>query len=70
MDEIPHEELRVETWPRVPPGGQRVGVVTGVKITHLPTGVEACVNADRSQHRNKRIAYDMILAALTHPDFR
>lgn len=66
---IPAEDLKFETYDPRPPGGQRVGVSHGVKITHLPTGTVAVCMTARSQFRNKAIAMDMILAALTHPDF-
>lgn len=67
---VPDTDLKVEPWSPRPPGGQQVGVATGVRVTHLPTGLEAVCNTDRSQHRNKRIAVQMIEAALTSPDFR
>lgn len=65
------EDLNVEAWPpRKPPGGQHVGTgPSGVKVTHIPTGIEACVETHRSQHVNRLIAVEMIEAALTHPLF-
>jgi protein subunit release factor A len=63
-------ECTTELWPPRPIGGQQVGSgPQGVKVTHLPTGVVACCDVGRSQHYNKVIALDMILAALTHPKF-
>lgn len=67
---IPAEELKVEVWPERDKGGQHVGIVTGVRITHLPTGIMACCQTNRSQHRNRQIALEMIEAALTSPNFR
>ena len=70
-DDIPHEDLKVECWPHRQKGGQHVGGgPVGVKVTHLPSGVEAFCETARSQHINKLIALDMILAAITHPKFR
>lgn len=63
-------DLKVEAWPPRDKGGQHVGTVTGVSVTHIPTGITATVNTDRSQFRNREIAMDMILTALTHPRFR
>jgi hypothetical protein len=37
-------------------GGQRVGMDTGVRATHLPSGISTECNDDRSQHRNKEKA--------------
>lgn len=69
---IPPEDVKVESWPpRKSMGGQHVGTgPSGVKVTHLPTGIEACVEISRSQFDNRSIAMDMILAAITHPRFR
>ena len=51
-------------------GGQHVGGHSGVRATHVVSGITAYVNIGRSQHINKMIAEDMILTALTHPKFR
>ena len=65
--------VRVEIWP--PPdhesrGGQHVGSgPSGVKVTHLATGITATCEAGRSQHVNRTIAMDMVLSAITHPMF-
>lgn len=67
---IPDSDLKVECWPPRQTGGQHVGTETGVKITHLPSRIEAMVDIGRSQHRNRTIALNMIEAAITHPDFR
>jgi protein subunit release factor A len=62
-------DITFETWPPRS-GGQQAGVTSGVKATHVPSGIEAVVNIGRSQHRNKQIAEDMILSAITHPQYR
>lgn len=67
---IPAEELKIEALGWEHPGGQHVGTPTGVRITHLPTGLVAVCKTERSQHRNKAIALDMILGGLTSPMFR
>jgi len=70
-DEIARE-CDCEQWPpRAQPGGQHVGTgPSGVKITHRSTGIVACVEISQSQHINRMIAHNMILAAITHPRFR
>jgi len=73
MDEIPPEDLKFEAWPIQGihhRGGQHVGTNPGVRATHIPTGIMAYVETERSQHINRMIATDMILAAITHPRFR
>lgn len=69
---IDPDQLKVETWPkRESRGGQHVGTgPSGVKVTHIPSGVEAFVEIGRSQHINREIAVSMIEAAITHPRFR
>jgi len=63
--------LRIEAWPPRQTGGQIVGIgSTGVKVTHLPTGMTATCDFERSQHRNKQLAVAMIEGGLTHPSFR
>lgn len=59
--------LQIETWPPHKIGGQNVGVIsTGVKIEHLPTGIVAISNAERSQHKNKKVAMEMIRSGLEY----
>jgi protein subunit release factor A len=68
---IDAEHLKVEVWPPRERGGQHVGITSsGVKITHLPTDTVAISMLSRSQHKNKMVAMDMILTALTHPQGR
>ncbi len=63
--------LKLEHWPpRQDRGGQHVGTgPSGIKVTHIPSGIEACVDIGRSQFINREIALDMIAAAVTHPRF-
>jgi peptide chain release factor 2 len=42
-------------------GGQTVGcVIYPVRVTHIPTGLVAECGYQRSQHKNKSVAMDMI----------
>lgn len=57
------EDLKIEVLddPRFSKGGQHVGMPSlGVKITHVPTGIIAQCQIERSQHRNKNVAQAMI----------
>jgi peptide chain release factor 2 len=63
-------DLKIEALCRRPPGGQHVDVETGVRITHIPTGLVAECDAARSQHRNRLIAMDMIMGGITSPHYR
>lgn len=64
------KECKVEVALNRVMGGQHVGTDNGVKVTHKPSGIVAIVNSGRSQHTNRTIAVDMIMAALTHPKFK
>jgi hypothetical protein len=66
------DDLRIEPWllPK-PPGDQRVGTSPhGIKVTHIPSGIEACVGVGQSPFANREIAINMIEAAVAHPRFR
>lgn len=65
---IPATDLKIETDPYSPPGGQHVGVSTGVRVTHIPTCTIVTCGLARSQYRNVRIAIAMLEAGLTHPN--
>lgn len=68
-----HEAIKYECYPISgidQRGGQHVGGHSGVRATHVISGITAYVNIGRSQRDNKLIADDMILAAITHPRFR
>lgn len=69
---IPDEDLKVELDdPRMGLGGQHCGgAYNGIRVEHLPTGLVAICRTERSQHMNRQICLDMILSALTHPNFR
>jgi protein subunit release factor A len=62
MSEMKPEDLRVEIWPpRSSIGGQHVGTGPhGIKVTHLPSGLEAFCEASRAQYANRKIAMAMI----------
>lgn len=70
--DIPTEHLNIEIYPpRENKGGQHVGYTSsGVKVTHLPSGIIAIVTNGRSQHINRMVALDMIVSAITHPNYR
>jgi len=63
--------IKVEQWPERPKGGQVAGTgPSGIRITHMPSGIVACCETERSQHINRLIAMSMIEAAVTHPRYR
>lgn len=68
-DLIRPEDVRIEC-DRHPPGGQHCGMLSGLKVTHIPSGISVHVDTERSQHRNKMIALDALTGALTSPWYR
>lgn len=59
------EDLKIETFRASGPGGQYVNRrESAVRITHLPTGLQAASQAERLQGLNRKIALEILLAKL------
>jgi peptide chain release factor 1 len=64
--DIRKEDLKVDTFRSSGAGGQNVNKVeTGVRFTHLPTGVVAESTEARSQHKNREIALAKLYQRIT-----